>query len=120
LVKNGSDSKPATKKKKPQTKKLASGFSRKYLLVSPSFNAGNYGFLAVVFSQLFLRLTQCEQSATAGQYPLSTVCAAVKEAVDQSNSSSNSDSIYLVNHLVKGTVLLALGQRLDQLGCLLH
>jgi hypothetical protein len=94
--------------------------SLKYLLVSPSLNAGNHGFLAVVFSQLFLRLTQCEQSATAvGQCPLSTVCAAVKEAVDQSNRSNNSDSAYLVNHLVKGTVLLALGQRWDQLGCLL-
>jgi hypothetical protein len=77
--------------------------------------------LAVVFSQLFLRLTQCEQAATAGgQCPLSTVCAAVKEAVDQSNHSNNSDNTYLVNHLVKGTVLLALGQRLDQLGCWLH
>jgi hypothetical protein len=109
--------KPATKNHKP--KNIRRAFPLKYLLVSPSLNAGNYGFLAVVFSQLFLRLTQCEQSATAGgQCPLSTVCAAVKEAVDQSNRS-NSDSAYLVNHLVKGTVLLALGQRLDQLGCLL-
>jgi hypothetical protein len=92
-------------------------FSLKYLL--SSLNTGNHGFLAVVFSQLFLHLTQCEQSATAGgQCQPSTVCAAVKEAVDQSNRSSNSDSTYLVNHLVKGTVLLALGQRWDPLGCL--
>jgi hypothetical protein len=105
---------------KTTNRKTCVGFIPEIFASISLFNAGNHGFLAVVFSQLFLRLTQCEQSATAGgQCPLSTVCAAVKEAVDQSNRSSNSDSTYLVNHLVKGTVLLALGQRLDQLGCLL-
>jgi hypothetical protein len=75
---------------------------------------GKHGYLAVLFSQLFLNLTHCR---AAGQCSASTICSAVQETTNNSNKGNSTNTAYLINHLLRGTVLLALELPLEDLEC---